>query len=306
MVAANICARMGRAVSSAECCEIISTTQNSTDLATCRACPEGMALMGTAKSVAKEDIMAKGDCECCDVKGVTIYRKSGVDRCYHCHKSEAVPKMLPKAAETPDTSKATCQCDACQEDGPHMSDCAVHNAPALPVGPCDCGRVDEKAVEMAVAKQDHSGEPTEKVVGSEDHFADSSKMVAGEFSWDDFQAIMPMVTSRPSLVTIGKLCERICLNSTLQRTLGWKKGDKILIRISESHKAIAFKPCSEKHEEKAYSLTSGGKSSVLAVACKTALKVMGAAPGAYEITRTSWGFVAHLDRPVVETTGEAA
>jgi hypothetical protein len=21
----------------------------------------------------------------------------------------------------------------------HLSDCAVHNAPALPVGPCDCG-----------------------------------------------------------------------------------------------------------------------------------------------------------------------
>lgn len=24
-------------------------------------------------------------------------------------------------------------------DGQHWSDCAVHNAPALPVGPCDCG-----------------------------------------------------------------------------------------------------------------------------------------------------------------------
>jgi hypothetical protein len=23
----------------------------------------------------------------------------------------------------------------------HASDCAVHNAPALPVGPCDCGAV---------------------------------------------------------------------------------------------------------------------------------------------------------------------
>lgn len=25
----------------------------------------------------------------------------------------------------------------------HASDCAVHNAPALPVGPCDCGAVPE-------------------------------------------------------------------------------------------------------------------------------------------------------------------
>lgn len=24
----------------------------------------------------------------------------------------------------------------------HWSDCAVHNAPALPVGPCDCGGYD--------------------------------------------------------------------------------------------------------------------------------------------------------------------
>lgn len=23
--------------------------------------------------------------------------------------------------------------------GTHKSDCAIHNAPALPVGPCDCG-----------------------------------------------------------------------------------------------------------------------------------------------------------------------
>jgi hypothetical protein len=31
-----------------------------------------------------------------------------------------------------------CGCDMCA-DAPHASDCAVHNAPALPVGPCDCG-----------------------------------------------------------------------------------------------------------------------------------------------------------------------
>jgi hypothetical protein len=36
-----------------------------------------------------------------------------------------------------------CQCPACQRDafvhGAHASDCAVHNAPALPIGECDCG-----------------------------------------------------------------------------------------------------------------------------------------------------------------------
>lgn len=28
----------------------------------------------------------------------------------------------------------------------HASDCAVHNAPALPVGPCDCGHGGECAL----------------------------------------------------------------------------------------------------------------------------------------------------------------
>jgi hypothetical protein len=31
-----------------------------------------------------------------------------------------------------------CQCPACKI-APHASDCAVHNAPAYPVGACDCG-----------------------------------------------------------------------------------------------------------------------------------------------------------------------
>jgi hypothetical protein len=30
-----------------------------------------------------------------------------------------------------------CQCAEC-ETYPHASDCAVHNAPALPEGACDC------------------------------------------------------------------------------------------------------------------------------------------------------------------------
>lgn len=32
----------------------------------------------------------------------------------------------------------TCQCDACRPTI-HASDCAVHNMPASPNGPCDCG-----------------------------------------------------------------------------------------------------------------------------------------------------------------------
>ena len=31
-----------------------------------------------------------------------------------------------------------CQCPACQDGNVHDSDCAVHNEPAYPIGPCDC------------------------------------------------------------------------------------------------------------------------------------------------------------------------
>jgi len=33
-----------------------------------------------------------------------------------------------------------CQCDACKNGIVHDSDCAVHNMPAMPNGPCDCAR----------------------------------------------------------------------------------------------------------------------------------------------------------------------
>jgi hypothetical protein len=34
---------------------------------------------------------------------------------------------------------AHCQCTACKDGIIHASDCAVHNGPAYPAGPCDCG-----------------------------------------------------------------------------------------------------------------------------------------------------------------------
>lgn len=32
-----------------------------------------------------------------------------------------------------------CGCEACEDGTTHLSDCAVHNEPAYPKGPCDCG-----------------------------------------------------------------------------------------------------------------------------------------------------------------------
>lgn len=45
------------------------------------------------------------------------------------------------AAQQPDrVEDRRCQCDACRADGNHDNCCAVHNAPAMPVGPCDCSK----------------------------------------------------------------------------------------------------------------------------------------------------------------------
>lgn len=38
-----------------------------------------------------------------------------------------------------------CQCAACRIV-PHRSSCAVHNAPAFPNGPCDCGALQRRGV----------------------------------------------------------------------------------------------------------------------------------------------------------------
>lgn len=42
--------------------------------------------------------------------------------------------MSSTERDVPEEQGCTCP------DGPHMSDCAVHNGPALPPGPCNCGR----------------------------------------------------------------------------------------------------------------------------------------------------------------------
>jgi len=39
---------------------------------------------------------------------------------------------------------AHCQCFACKDGVLHASDCAVHNGPAYPAGPCDCGVMNDR------------------------------------------------------------------------------------------------------------------------------------------------------------------
>jgi hypothetical protein len=63
-------------------------------------------------------------------------------------------RLLIERATIPDG----CQCPDCLKDGGHMSDCAVHNEPALPKGACDCGNIkcikegESKRTEIEVIK----------------------------------------------------------------------------------------------------------------------------------------------------------
>ena len=45
------------------------------------------------------------------------------------------------------TGPDRCQCPACKVV-PHWSSCAVHNAPAYPPGPCDCGALEGKGPKL--------------------------------------------------------------------------------------------------------------------------------------------------------------
>lgn len=51
------------------------------------------------------------------------------------------PEMLPRP-EPGDEVEVWCACGACVPGViQHASDCAVHNAPAFPAGPCTCNAV---------------------------------------------------------------------------------------------------------------------------------------------------------------------
>lgn len=46
-----------------------------------------------------------------------------------------------------------CQCVACKAT-PHKSDCAVHNEPAEPNGPCDCG-AEAPLAQLQIERDEH-------------------------------------------------------------------------------------------------------------------------------------------------------
>ena len=75
-----------------------------------------------------------GYCPECGGVGVMRERRpNGDDKCTNGHKYPSSKAL----AEQPAQPKR-CQCPACKI-APHASDCPVHNEPAWPNGPCDCG-----------------------------------------------------------------------------------------------------------------------------------------------------------------------
>lgn len=57
------------------------------------------------------------------------------------HERAAALLALPPPAVSASAPPARCQCQACCRGTTHASDCAVHNEPAYPNGPCDCGAI---------------------------------------------------------------------------------------------------------------------------------------------------------------------
>jgi hypothetical protein len=57
--------------------------------------------------------------------------------CNNIDEQRALDALMREAQPT------HCQCTACKNGILHASDCAVHNGPAYPAGPCDCGVAQE-------------------------------------------------------------------------------------------------------------------------------------------------------------------
>lgn len=290
---ATTCARLDRTVSQSECCALITATTNSSELVSCRACPSGAALMGTARVGKQEDnIMPNGKCECCGATAV-IYRKGGVNRCYHCHKTEAEPMDLPTPSAPAAKSQDGCQCSACKADGLHLSSCAVHNAPALPVGPCDCGRKvadAPPAPHPQMATQDvHMCLPVDE---------NGRRVTPGsQQSWDDFEELAPVLRNHPREIFFAVQTGGKCaLSGALADTIGAKAGSMVLVRKGENRLAIRLLTEPEKG---ALKLTPGKSGQGrLAFGGRTILAQVPLEKGRYAVDVVPWGCIVKTDEPM--------
>ncbi|MFZ2287590.1 MAG: hypothetical protein WAV93_11445 [Bacteroidales bacterium] len=81
---------------------------------------------------------------------------------------ESLRKYIPVIGVMAQMEEGHCMCHACKDGVIHLSDCSVHNAPALPVGPCDCGIKEAQSVAV----------PQEPVVWTESRIREVSSIAA--------------------------------------------------------------------------------------------------------------------------------
>lgn len=251
-----ICARLGRPASSAECCETISTTQNQSDLATCRACPEGMAIMGTARIGNQEDTMPNGKCECCGNKGV-IYRRGGVSRCYSCHKTQAEPMGLPANPTI--------------EDSP---------MPAVPPVPA----TEDVTRPMPRTPDPWPGKDADAAAQDEETTAPAAVL-----AWDDFTPYRPAKTTSHGMFARVEE-DKINLSAEVSRAVNFAPGQRVEIAYNLDTKAVAMRLSrpSAVHTAKVY----GKEGASVSVSCKTLIGQLGLQPRTrYPVEIQSWGLI---------------
>jgi hypothetical protein len=90
---------------------------------------------------------------------------------------------------------AHCQCFACRDGVLHWSDCAVHNGPAYPAGPCDCGVEKEQEEDWgALAEKQLASIKRDTQAGFEDAVVRATHKVMAEFEAQPAQEPVAWIT----------------------------------------------------------------------------------------------------------------
>jgi hypothetical protein len=91
---------------------------------------------------------------------------------------------------------AHCQCTACKDGILHASDCAVHNGPAYPAGPCDCGVAQEPVAYLVIG-------PYEKQAFADISAAQSYCNGLNKGFGEDVYIVSPLNTTPPQRPWVG-------------------------------------------------------------------------------------------------------
>jgi len=206
--------------------------------------------------------MAKGNCDCCDAKNVVIYRKGGVNRCYHCHKDEVEPTGLPGGKAVAHPMMAT----QGQPDTPsfeHIGGVAASEAvPATPTPP-------------------------------------EATFAHPEPSWEDFEV---MVERNLALeTTTARITDKdLRLSGGAVALLpGFETGAYVEVGVSKDRTMVALKLASQdvKHARR---LTSANRTKTRQVSISPVIRAYNMKAGTYQVEAAAWGLIVRLDKPLGE------